>query len=129
MDVPTRAAKLAEIWKQLSWLESYVSASVASGGYLAGAELTLADFSWFPTCVFMEALLPRVFNWPQLFDASSPLPNLGAWYGRCAAVPIFAQVRSDILGYWEAMEEKGQFAPIREELGSEAAAGLKWTYP
>ena len=52
MDLPTRAAKLAEIWKQLSWLEAQVAAS-GPGPYLLGDDqLTLADLTWFPTfCV------------------------------------------------------------------------------
>ena len=41
MDLKTRAAKVAEIWKQLNWLEGYAE---PGDSYLCGAELTLADF-------------------------------------------------------------------------------------
>lgn len=66
MDLKTRAAKLGEIWRQLHWLEAQAGAK--GGPHLAGEQLTLADLTWFPTCVFMEFMLPRFFGWPQLFD-------------------------------------------------------------
>ena len=62
-DRATRAAKLAEIWKQLLWLEAQ-----CRGPYLAGAAVSLADFTWFPTAVFMRFMLPLVFEWPAVFD-------------------------------------------------------------
>ena len=67
MDLPTRAAKMAEIWKQLNWLEAKKQSSSPSP-FLVSDQLTLADMTWFPTCVFMEFLLPRFFGWPHLFD-------------------------------------------------------------
>ena len=87
MDLKTREAKIGEIWRQLTWLEAQVSAvHAAEGGTnLLGPLLTLADFTWFPTCVFMEFMLPRVFGWPELFDpaatapAPTPFPALAAW--------------------------------------------------
>ena len=56
MDLPTRAAKLGELWRQLCWLEAHAG----DGPHLCGAQLTLADFTWFPTATFMEFMLPRV---------------------------------------------------------------------
>ena len=41
---------------------------------LLGDQLTLADFTWFPTCVFMEFMLPRVFAWADPFDGAGPTP-------------------------------------------------------
>ena len=67
MDLPTRAAKMAEIWKQLNWLEAKKQSSSPSP-FLVSDQLTLADMTWYPTCVFMEFLLPRFFGWPHLFD-------------------------------------------------------------
>jgi glutathione S-transferase len=128
MDLPTRAAKIAEIWKQLNWLEENIVATP----HLLGEQLTLADITWFPTCVFMEFLLPRFFGWPQLFDPSAtaprtPFPKLAQWYSGLRQHPVFASVHADIWGYWEGMEEQGQFKPLQEELAS-AGPGLKFTY-
>ena len=83
MDLATRAAKLGEIWRQMSWLEAEAGRAMASrgGAHLLGDQLTLADLTWFPTCVFMEFMLPRVFGWPQLFDPpATPFPHLARWY-------------------------------------------------
>lgn len=130
MDIETRAAKIAEIWKQLQWLEAHAGAP-----YLVPCtkHATLADFTWFPTAVFMEFMLPRVFGWPDLFNptatapARTPFPALAAWYtGLRATHPEFAQVHADIWGYWEEMEAAGQFEPIRQELA--AHPELKFTY-
>lgn len=135
MSHETRAAKLAEIWRQLHWLEDQAStaeAEAAGGPHLLGAELTLADLTWFPTCVFMEFMLPRVFQWPALFDAAAggdtPFPALAAWYTRLRAAPVFADTHADIWEYWERMEAAGQFAPIAAAMRDPANAALKFTY-
>ena len=59
----TRAAKIAEIWKQLNWLEAQLERR--GGPFLAGTAVTHADMTWHPTCVFMEHMLPSVFGWPE----------------------------------------------------------------
>ena len=92
MDLPTRAAKLAEIWKQLSWLEAQVAAA-GPGPYLLGDDqMTLADLTWFPTFVFMEYMLPKVFGWPEIFDpaAATAFPRLAGWYVHCRTMDAFA---------------------------------------
>ena len=96
-----------------------------------GEQLTLADMTWFPTCTFMEFMLPSVFGWPRIFDpeADSPFPTLARWYARAQANhPAFASVRSDIWGYWEQLEAQGQFACITEELKAGDDPTLKFTY-
>lgn len=60
MDLPTRADKIAEIWKQLSWLEARVAAAGAGPFLLGDSQLTLADLTWY------ARLLPP------------PLPAVGA---------------------------------------------------
>ena len=125
MDLKTRAAKVAEIWKQLNWLEGYAE---PGDSYLCGAELTLADFTWFPTCVFMEYMLPKVFSWPDPFDpAVSEFPKVAAWYRHCQADAAFEETRAEIWEYWVDMDAKGQFEPIKAELA--ANPDRKWTYP
>ena len=86
MDLPTREAKIGEIWRQLNWLEAEVTRVHADAGgpgpYMLGEQLTLADLTWFPTCVFMEYMLPRVFGWapPFAVGEGTPFPALAAWY-------------------------------------------------
>lgn len=120
MDRPTRAAKLAEIWKQLRWLEE-----VCIGPFLAGTEMTNADFTWYPTTIFMEFMLPRVFQWPDIFKDASCFPKLAAWHCNLTADPIFAQVRKDIWDFWEGKETEGQFESIKGELTD---TNFKWKY-
>ena len=135
MDLPTRAAKLGEIWKQLSWLEAEVQKEARGGPHLLGAQLTLADLTWFPTCVFMEFMLPRVFGWPALFDpqatspAPTPFPALAKWFTAMqSSSAAFRSVRTDILGYWEQLEAAGQFQPIIDEIAQNTDPTLKFTY-
>ena len=123
MDIATREAKIAEIFKQLTWLE----ANKVDGSCLCGDALTLADLTWMPTCVFMEFLLPRVFGWADPFGDASPFPRLAAWYRGLLERPAFAETRSEIWNYWVEMEKKGQFEPIVAEIT--AAPERKWTYP
>ncbi|KAL1520033.1 hypothetical protein AB1Y20_023511 [Prymnesium parvum] len=117
MDPATRAAKLAEIWQQLCWLESHAGSPFLVGG---ASHLTFADLTWFPTAVFMEFMLPSVFGWPAIFDpgAATPFPKLAAWYQGLKRTAPFDQVHADIWNYWVEMSEKGQFEPIREEIAS-----------
>ncbi len=113
MDRPTRAAKLNEIRHQLRWLEDHAVLSP----YLAHATLTLADMTWFPTLVFMEFMLPRVFGWPDLFaDGAPQLPRVAAWYQRLQREhPEFAEVREEIWGFWAQKHADGQFVEIVNE--------------
>ena len=57
IDAPNRAAKVAEIAKQLDVLEDLVV-----GPYCAGDGLSQADLALFPTFIFFTELLPRVFG-------------------------------------------------------------------
>ena len=114
MDLKTRSLKLGEIWRQLCWLEEQVAAKASLGPYLMGEQLTLADFTWFPTCVFMEYMLPRFFGWPQLWGDNqrtptplgdvrlpsppTPFPALARWYAEMRANDAFSSVREDIYG-------------------------------
>ena len=131
MDLKTRADKIAEIWKQLSWLEAQVTAAGSGPFILGDSQLTLADITWFPTFVFMEYMLPRIFGWPEIFkpDTPTPFPRLATWYTYCRETDeAFASTHADIWRYWVEMEAIGQFKPIQQELESSEAAGLKFTY-
>jgi len=121
MDKPTRAAKLAELWKQLTWLDENLK-----GPYLAGPSLTLADFTWFPTCIFIEFMVPRVFDWPEVFHDPAHFPNLVKWFALVSEDPIFKQVRQEIWDFWVGKHEEGQFESIKLEIKD---PGFKWKYP
>lgn len=124
MDLVTRAAKIAEIWKQLSWLNRNIV-----GPYLVGDKVSLADFTWFPTTIFMEFMLPRVFQWPDIFrKTDGPFPNIAKWWTKISEEPAFKDVRQQIWEYWEEMELKGQFKPIITEIAADKS-GLKFQYP
>lgn len=122
MDNATRAAKLAEIWKQMTWVENNIK-----GPYMAGSQITLADCTWFPTAIFMEFMLPRVFGWPALFHEQEHFPKLAAWFGELMKDPRFQKVRSEIFAFWEGKEEEGQFESIKEVVAADKE--FKWKYP
>lgn len=126
MDLKTRAAKLEEVWKQLNFLNESIK-----GPYICGDKVTLADFTWFPTLIFMEYMLPKVFGWPDVFrDTSGPLPKLATWFPKIAEEEAFAKVRQQIWEYWEEMDGQGQFKPILEEIEAvPESEGLKFKYP
>jgi len=121
MDKPTRASKLAEIWKQLTWLEENTV-----GPYLAGPRITLADMTWYPTTIFMEFMLPRVFGWPQVFHETEHFPKLTSWFAELGKNSIFTDCRQEIWDYWVEKEKEGQFESIKGELVDTA---YKWVYP
>lgn len=77
MDDFSRGSKLAEIWKQLSWLEDQIS---EDGPFMAGEDISHADLTWFPTAIFMEFMLPRVFDWPKIFHETEHFPKLTKWF-------------------------------------------------
>lgn len=122
MDADSRAAKLADLWKHLNWLEREMV-----GPFLAGDHLTAADLAWFPTAVFMEYLLPRVLGWPPVFRETRHFPRLCGWMSRVEAHPVFAGVRADIWAWWEARDGEGMLDAIRAE--TQADGTRKWVYP
>lgn len=122
MDRPTRAAKLAEIWKQLNEIERMIQ-----GPYMCGPALTFADLTWFPTVVFMEFMLPRVFSWPDIADPEcTPFPKLAVWYSEMKQIPCVAKCHSDIWAFWVGKWEAGQFTSIIPETED---TSFKWKYP
>jgi glutathione S-transferase len=97
MDDFSRASKLAEIWKQLAWLEENIS---KDGPYMTGDKLTHADLTWFPTAIFMEFMLPRVFDWPQIFHEKDHFPKLTLWFETNQKNDIFGKVHNEIFSFW-----------------------------
>ena len=74
IDGPTRAAKVAELWKQLGVLEGLLV-----GPYAAGEALSEADFALWPTLsCFCAVMLPRVFGWANPVDVERSIIMLRA---------------------------------------------------
>lgn len=107
MDVDTRAAKIKEIYSQLTWLETQVLSP-----FMTGPSVSHADMTWYPTCIFMEFLLPKVFNWNNVFQDTANFPKLTAWFSHVSQVEEFAKVRQEIWEFWSQKEREGQFQSI-----------------
>jgi len=120
-DPSIRAAKLNEIYDRLCWLEA-----TAKLPYLAGERITHADISWFPTCIFMEVLLPYVFGWVPIFYETTNFPRLKEWFGLCLTNEHFASVRLDIYDTLMKQKEDGRFEGVREVVRNHPQ--LKWVH-
>jgi glutathione S-transferase len=115
-----RAIKLAELAKQLAVLEG-----LAVGPYLAGDTPTEADFALYPTLgVFLDFIVPRVFGWPSLLDATNH-PKLTAWVATVAEWPAAKRVRDEMLVPLNGWESSGRFEPIKQQIA--AAGELQWS--
>eukprot|EP00970_Alexandrium_tamarense_P008671 scaffold1657_cov182-Alexandrium_tamarense.AAC.14 len=120
-DVNVRAAKVAEIYDRLCWLESTIKLP-----YMAGESLSHADLTWYPTCIFMETLLPYVFNWAQIFHETNSFPRLTQWFENCSRNEHFVSIRDDIAGTLNKQKGDGRFDGVREVARSNPQ--LKWKY-
>jgi len=117
-----RAAKLNELHKQLSWLEE----TMVGTPYLAGERMTHADITWFPTCIFMELLLPYVFGWAAIFYETKYFPRLTKWFQACLKNEHFGSIRRDIYNVLVQQKEDGRFDGVREVVKNNP--DLKWKY-
>lgn len=109
MDVATRAAKLKEIHKQLTWLEGQLRLP-----YMAGDRITHADCTWFPTCVFMELLLPYTFGWSPIFHEEQHFPKLTTWFHKCMKNEHFSKTYGEVHGTLKGHQEDGRFELVRK---------------
>ena len=120
-DANVRAAKVKEIYERLCWLEESVKLP-----YLAGDCITHADITWYPSCIFMEVLLPYVFGWDAIFHETTHFPRLTQWFDNCSNNEHFAPVRSDIFDVLVEQGKDGRFDGVREVTISNPE--LKWKY-
>ncbi len=109
MDVATRAAKLAEIYKHLVWMEGQIRLP-----YMAGDRLCHADCTWFPTCIFMELLLPHVFDWSPIFHEKQHFPRWTMWFATCRQNPSFEITYQEIHGTLKEHQKRGRFQLVQE---------------
>ena len=140
MNIQTRAGKVGEIYKQLRWLEENGKFTPYLGGY----RLTHADLTWFPTAVFLELLLPLVFDWTPIFVAGDEdegdgatiaatirqkeFPRLGGWFRKCLATDMcFVETRREIRGTLLNQKERGRFAAVKDTVEAHSEE-FKWKY-
>jgi glutathione S-transferase len=120
-DPIVRASKLKEIWERLNWLETTIRLP-----FMAGERISHADLTWFPTCIFMEVLLPYVFSWTKIFHEYEYFPRLSQWFKTCCANVHFASVHDDIYGVLIKQKQDGRFDGVREVVKSNS--DLQWKY-
>ena len=59
------------------------------GPYMAGKYISHADLTWFPTAIFMEFMLPKVFEWPKVFHEKHHFPKLASWFENLQKNEVF----------------------------------------
>ena len=120
-DATIRAAKLKEMFERLCWLEETVKLP-----YMAGGRISHADITWFPTCIFLEVLLPYVFDWSPIFHETEHFPRLTRWFSVCLSNEHFESVRQDIYNTLVMQKDDGRFDRVREV--AKSSRDLKWKY-
>ena len=71
-------------------------------------------------------MVPRVFDWPNIFHETECFPKLTAWNQLLREDPIFAGVHKEIWDFWQLKWEEGQFTSIIPETED---TSFKWKYP
>ena len=120
-DPVVRASKVKEIFDRLSWLEENIR-----GDYMVGDRITNADVTWYPTCIFMELLLPYVFDWAPIFHETNHFPRLKTWFETCSQNEHFASIKEDISGVLRMQQRDGRFDCVRQVAIDNP--NLKWKY-
>ena len=89
-DYADRKSAITAFKKNLNIIEGFMS---DEGMYLCGNEVSLADASLFPTCIFANYMLPK-------FDDSQPPlpPKLAAWFENVRNNdPVFSKIYDEIM--------------------------------
>jgi hypothetical protein len=45
-------------------------------------------------------MLPRVFEWPEVFHEKQHFPKLASWFENLQKNEVFAKVHEDIFSFW-----------------------------
>ena len=120
-----RAAKLADVWRQLDVLEGHCSCDP----YLSGPDLTLSDITLLPTAFSVSYYGPRTFGWDD-GAVWAGRPKLRDWYYRAMldgheeARDIVAEMEEALDGSEDARVRIGS---IRRQV--EDHPHCKWIYP
>ena len=106
--------------------------------YLGGTLVTHADLAWFPTAVFMEYLLPKVFGWTPIFsvvesgctnqvEICREFPLLGKWYRTMENQQHFARTRQEIRSTLMEQASRGRFVEVKKDVDNHRDE-YKWKY-
>lgn len=126
IDAPTRAAKVAELHKQLGVIEGLL-AGPSDGPYAVGDSLAEVDAALYPTLgCFVPFMMPRCFGWSNPMEDGTH-PKLKAWLQVMEALPAAQRIKSEITDALLDWEKSGRFNPIIEQVASNSQ--LKWCYP
>lgn len=103
----TRKDAIAEYTKQLQVIENLLDSSTDGGIYLCGSEVSLADASLFPSCVFASFILPK-------FDVNPPLPpKMTLWFNTLKERDaVFSRIHDEINGPLQSWEENRRWDSI-----------------
>lgn len=122
MDAGARAASLAEIARQLDVLQGTLD---AAGPFACGPALCSADAALFPTFVFYDFILPRVYGWRPVFESR---PRLARWWAAVGEDPAAAEVRDAIRGALRAWDADGRWDTVGATAQVAAGDGLTWAF-
>ncbi|KAL7575002.1 hypothetical protein ACA910_010819 [Epithemia clementina (nom. ined.)] len=100
----TRKDAIAEYTKQLQVIEGLID---DCSMFLCGTEVSLADASLFPSCVFASYMLPK-------FDVNPPLPpKMKRWFNTLKeSDSVFSKINEEIEGALLTWEERDRWGSI-----------------
>ena len=101
----TRKDAMSEYIRQLQIIEDLIDDQ--DGIYLCGADISLADVTLFPSCVFATYMLPK-------FDVNPPLPRkMTHWFNTLRKKdPVLSQVFDEITEALNVWEERDRWRSI-----------------
>lgn len=100
----SRHEAIAELDRQWRVIQDLMVAN--DGMYLCGKQVSLADATIFPTCVFMDHIRPK-------FGGTPLPPRLAHWYATLSQQdPDFARVRTEITTALQSWDAKGRWDTI-----------------
>ena len=89
--------------------------------------MTHADLTWFPTCVFMEFMLPKSFGWSEdIFHETEHFPKLSTWFEHCISIKQFVQVRQELVDVFRVQYQQGRLSGVKEDVKNHPQ--YKWKY-
>lgn len=94
-----RKSAISAFQKNLKVIEGFMS---EEGMYLCGDEVSLADASLFPTCIFANYMLPKFID-----DSEPPLPpKLAAWFDNLRTndsvfSKIYKEIMDELVTSWD----------------------------
>ena len=102
----TRKDAMSEYIRQLQVIEDLIDYQDKDGIYLCGADISLADVTLFPSCVFASYMMPK-------FDVNPPLPRkMNHWFNTLKNKdPVLSRICDEItkaLHVWEKDDRWGR---------------------